>query len=218
MERASKPPPLKRAMRRGQVQSSDGSASETARRTTCAAYTALGWVVLFLAFHVYWYLGGSFASPGELPSLVPHRLLAWILEPFDSGWLLGPFVCLSIARGWARGRLATAAAALVWIACVLLFLRGGPGLIDDLTRATGLLSNGITGLSTKSTTGHASLRWSDWAIDSYFLLGGVIFALLARLYHAARAPNRPSRAAEAEQEPQVARRHDRRVIPGGSRG
>ena len=202
MERPSKPPP--RARRRREVQSPDGSAGETARRTTRAAHTALGWVVLFLAFHVYWYLGGSFASPGELPSLVPHRLLAWIFEPFDSGWLLGPFVCLAIARGWARGRLATGAEALVWIACVLLLLRGGPGLVDDLTRATGLLSNGITGLSTKGTTGHASLRWSDWAIDSYFLLGGIIFTLLARLYHAARGPNRPSRAAELEQEPEAA--------------
>lgn len=186
------------------MQSSDGSAGETARRTTRAAYTALGWVVLFIAFHVYWYLGGSFASPGELPSLVPHRPLAWIFEPFDSGWVLGPFVCLAIARGWARGRLGTAAAALVWIACALLLLRGGPGLVDDLTRATGLLSNGITGLSTKSTTGHANLRWSDWAIDSYFLLGGIIFALLARLHHAARTLDRPSSAAEAEQVPEAA--------------
>jgi len=130
----------------------DRAARESARRTTRAAYTALGWVVLFFAFRVYWYLGGSFASPGKLPadhtrcSPGPSRYSSRA----PSRW--GVRV-LAIARGWARGRLALAAAALVWAGCVLLLLRGGAGVIDDLTRATGLLPNGLTGLSTKDATG-----------------------------------------------------------------
>ena len=36
------------------------------------AYAALAWVVVFAAFHVYWFLGGSFGLGGELPSLVPE--------------------------------------------------------------------------------------------------------------------------------------------------
>jgi hypothetical protein len=67
---------------------------------------------------------------------------------------------------------------------VLLLLRGGAGILDDLTRATGLLPNGLTGLSTKDATGAADLRWSGWAIDAYFLAGGIIFGLLAVRYHA----------------------------------
>lgn len=165
-----------------------------ARRATRAGYAALGWVVLFFAFHVYWYLGGSFASPGNLPPIVPHSLVAWITEPVDSAWLIGPLVCLAIARGWARGRLALPAATLVWFGCVLLLLRGGAGLIDDLTRASGLLRNGITGLSTKETTGHADLRWADWAIDSYFLAGGIIFGLLAIWFRAQRRHSRQGAA------------------------
>ena len=93
----------------------------------------------------------------------------------DVAFPLGAFVCLAIARGWARGRLAPAAAALVWFGCALLLLRGGAGILDDLTHATGLLPNGLTGLSTKETTGTAALRWSGWAIDAYFLAGGIIF-------------------------------------------
>jgi hypothetical protein len=177
-----------------------GSAAEQrGRRTTHAAYTAFGWVVLFFAFHVYWYLGGSFASPGKLPGLVPHwaasasdlrLLLGWTSEVIvDGAWPLGALVCLAIARGWAQGRLASVAQALVWVGCVLLLLRGGAGVLDDLARATGLLPNGITGLSLDDTTGHAHLRWSDWAIDSYFLAGGIIFLLLA-VRHRAR-PTRP---------------------------
>ena len=157
----------------------DRAAGDRARRATRAAYTALGWVVLFFAFHVYWYLGGSFASPGTLPGR-PHSLAAWIFGiVVDVAFPLGAFVCLAIARGWARGRLALPAAALVWFGCVLLLLRGGAGIIDDLTRATGLLPNGLTGLSTKETTGTAALRWSGWAIEAYFLAGGIIFGLLA---------------------------------------
>ena len=66
-------------------------------------------------------------------------------------------MCLVIVRGWARRWLTLPAAGLVWFDCVLLLLRGA-GVIDDLTRATSLLGNGITGLSTKDTTGTADLR------------------------------------------------------------
>jgi hypothetical protein len=143
------------------------------------AYTALTWVLLFFAFHVYWYLGGSFVDPGELPGL-PHSPVAWTFTVVvAAAFPLGALVCLTIARGWARGPLACATSALVWLGCALLLLRGGPGVLDDLTRATGLLPNGITGLSLKDTTGHARLRWSDWTIDAYFLAGGIIFGLLA---------------------------------------
>lgn len=151
--------------------------------------------MLFFAFHVYWYLGGSLASPGELPPLLPHStagdssaharvlLVAWIVEvPVDSAWPIGALVCLAIARGWARGRLARIAQTLLWVGCVVLLLRGGSGILDDLTRASGLLPNGITGLSLKATTGHAHVRWADWTIDAYFLAGGIIFWLLATLH------------------------------------
>jgi len=160
--------------------------------------------VLFFAFHIYWYCGGSLASPGDLPPLVPGthsatagsaharaQVVAWIVEvPVDSAWPIGALVCLAIARGWARGRLVRVTNALVWVGCVVLLLRGASGLLDDVTRATGLLPNGITGLSLEATTGHAHLRWADWTIDSYFLAGGIIFWLLAVRYRTQQAPTR----------------------------
>ncbi|HEU5268009.1 MAG TPA: DUF3995 domain-containing protein [Jatrophihabitans sp.] len=165
------------------------TAPERARqepRPTGTAYTALGWVVLFFALHVYWYLGGSFASPGKLPGR-PHSLVGWMFNVVVTiAFPLAALVCLAIGRGWARGRLAPIAAGLVWFGCVLLLVRGGAGIIDDLTRATGLLRNGITGPSTKDTTGYAGLRWSGWAIDAYFLAGGILFGLLAVRYRAQR--------------------------------
>ena len=185
----------------------DRPACESARRTTRVAYTALGWVVLFFAFHVYWYLGGSFASPGKMPGLVPHSLAHWIFAVVEGpAWPLGAFVCLAIARGWAHGRLAKPVAILVRLGAVILVLRGGLGVVDDLIRAAGVRT-GISGISTKQATGTAHLTWSYWAIETYFLIGGVIFTWLAirqrqhRRSHARRADAAPAAAASGRDRP-----------------
>jgi len=68
--------------------------------------------------------------------------------------------------------------------CALLRLRGGAGVLDDLTRASGLLRNGITELSIEDTTAMAHIGWSGWTIDSDFVVGGIIFGVLAILYPA----------------------------------
>ncbi len=155
------------------------------------AYAALAWVVVFFAFHVYWYLGGTFAAPftsGQLPGLVPDSVAGWIFAMLEGpAWPLGAWVCLAIARGWLHGKMQRAAAIVVWLACTVLVLRGGAGLIDDLTRATGLLPNGISGISTKSATGMTHVTVSYWAIETYFLAGGIIFGLLAWRYRPSSA-------------------------------
>ncbi len=143
-----------------------------------AAHIALGWVVVFTGFHIYWYLGGSFASPGKMPG-APHSLIGWTFQVLIVGaFVLGFLAPLAICRGWAGGRLAKLVAIVVWLGAVILVLRGGAGVVDDLTRAAGART-GITGLSTVQTTGMGYVTWSGWAIDSYFLIGGLIFTWLA---------------------------------------
>lgn len=143
-----------------------------------AAQVALGWVMVFAGFHIYWYLGGAFASPGKLPG-APHSLIGWAFQVFVVGaFVLGFLAPLVISRGWAGGRLAKPIAVLVWLGSVILVLRGGAGVADDLIRAAGVRT-GLTGLSTGQTTGVAHLTWSGWAIDGYFLAGGLIFTWLA---------------------------------------
>jgi hypothetical protein len=163
------------------------------------AYAALAWVVVFFAFHVYWYLGGTLASPfesGEQPGLVPDSVGGWIFAMFETpAWPLGAWVCLAIARGWLRGRMRRAALFVVRLGCAALVLRGAAGLIDDLTRASGLLPNGISGISTESATGSTHVTASYWAIETYFLAGGLIFGLLGFRYRQARSPSQLSPAA-----------------------
>jgi hypothetical protein len=160
-----------------------GSAGMPAR----AAYAALAWIIVFFAFHVYWYAGGSFGRAGPLPDPTPNSVGGWIYEAVViSAFPLGAWVCLAIARGWPQGRMRRVAAMIVWLGFALLALRGGAGLIDDLTRATGLLPEGITGLTLKETMGtahpSASQLWSSWGTDAYFSAGGLIFGLLAFRY------------------------------------
>jgi hypothetical protein len=114
---------------------------------------ALGWVVVFVGFHIYWYLGGSAGSPGRLPGW-PHSLIGWTVNVLvDGTFALGLLVPWAISRRRALGRLARPIGALVWLGGMLLLLRGGTGLVDDLTRVAGILPNGISGLSTQQTTG-----------------------------------------------------------------
>jgi hypothetical protein len=159
-------------------------------RTAC---TALAWVVVFFAFHVYWYLGGSFGVGGEGYRRAPHSVAGWIYEVVVvSAFPLGAWVCLAIARGWPHGRMRRTATIIVWLACAVLVVRGGAAIIDDLTRAVGLLPNGITGLSHKQTMGAAYYRsasaiWSANITDGYFLAGGIIFGLLGWRYRPARS-------------------------------
>jgi hypothetical protein len=176
--------------------SARAAVKNSARLPVRVAYAALAWVVVFFAFHVYWFLGGSLGLSGELPSLVPDSVAGAIYEVLEAAvWPLGAWVCLAIARGWPRGRMRGAALIVVWLGCAVLVVRGGAGLIDDLTRAIGLLPNGITGLSHKQTMGAAYYRsasalWSGNIIDAYFLAGGIIFGLLGCRYRLSRSPTR----------------------------
>jgi hypothetical protein len=101
---------------------------DSARLPVRAAYAALAWVVVFFAFHVYWFLGGSFGLSGELPSLVPDSVAGWIYEVLEGTvGPLGAWVCLAIARGWPRGRMRRAALIVVWLGCAVLVSSAAPG-------------------------------------------------------------------------------------------
>lgn len=169
---------------------------DSARLPVRVAYAALAWVVVFFAFHVYWFLGGSFGVGGEGYRRAPHSVAGWIFEVLVvAAFPLGAWACLAIARGWPRGRMRRTATVLVWLGCALLVVRGGAGLIDDLTRAVGLLPNGITGLSHNQTMGAAYYRstsaiWSGNVTDGYFLAGGIIFGLLGGRYRQPRSEAR----------------------------
>ncbi len=122
-------------------------------RTRWLNYAASVWAGLFAAPHIWWALGISAGFPGGEAS---YRLFmsSWWRYLFDVVVVLLSLTAIVVAlallrpRGWIP-RVAA------WIACVMLTVRGGAGLIvDGLTRPF-------------------------WTLT--FLIGGILFGAVACL-------------------------------------
>ena len=153
-----------------------------ASRTT--AHAALVWMAVFLAWHVVWFSTGL-----KAPTAAVHHGAARVVF-----YALSVLVVLMVVAGtalplalastsWGRRvprRLLLSAA---WTATAILGARGLSGVIDDVLRATGLLRNGLTGLTMAQTLGTDHPSWwavvSSDATDVLFLAGGLVFGLAA---------------------------------------
>jgi hypothetical protein len=143
------------------------------------AYTAWAWMVVFAAFHAYWLLGGHFGLAGPIPEPSLDVFTIAVATMFAAGLV----VPLAAARPWGRRLPAWMLVAALWTGSALLTLRGLAGVVDDLVRTTGILPNGLTGLTLEQTLGTASpatsAMWTGRVTDWYFTLGGLLFALAA---------------------------------------
>jgi hypothetical protein len=156
---------------------------------------ALAWAVLFTAMHGYWYLGGTIGlgdAPSPLPGL-PTSPAGWVFTIGVAGmFAVGLAAPIVLLRNRSRGGFRRTLVLLLWAGCLVLVLRGGSGLLDDVVRDAGLSSGGITGLSYQYTLGtaHPSTYTlvSTATIDAYFLLGGILYGWAART---ARVPATP---------------------------
>jgi Protein of unknown function (DUF3995) len=153
------------------------------RMTTTTARHAFTWTAVFIVWHAYWALGGDFGF-GDREAEIP-----------DAGWLFtlvvssmfaaGIAVPLAVMRGVGPRRLL---AGLLWAGAAVLAARGLSGLLDDALRFSGLAETGLTGLTNEDVLGSAHPSaytiWSTVAIDSFFVMGGLLFGRAAR--HAQR--------------------------------
>ncbi|WP_338258503.1 DUF3995 domain-containing protein [Dictyobacter halimunensis] len=154
-----------------------------------AGYAALGWVIVFLVFHVYWAFGGRFGlgdASAPLPAF-PHSVGAWLFTIIVFGmFVLGIIVPLAIVQSWEsvfpRWMFLTAC----WIGSIVLIVRAVASMIDDFSRLTGILPNGLTGMTYAQITGDSQVSaytlWSGRGIDVYFLLGGILYGIVAWRY------------------------------------
>ncbi|WP_373558030.1 DUF3995 domain-containing protein [Paenibacillus sp. XY044] len=142
-----------------------------------------------MLFHIYWAFGGRFGlgdASSPIPPL-PTSLSEWIyFYVVIIMFAAGTIVPLATIRSWRRYFTRLMIVIACWIGCVVLILRGGAGFVDDFFRSTGLLPNGITGLTYEQTYGDEHIStytlWSSRAMDGYFILGGVLYGLTAWFY------------------------------------
>lgn len=173
-----------------------GAAGLTRARVTArAANLAFSWTVAFIALHVYWYLGGRVGFGDQADPLpgAPSSLGDWIFTVVVVAmFAAGLAVPSALVRSWGRRLPRRLLVWSMWIGCAVLVLRGGSGLLDDLLRFSGLADGGLTGLTNEEVLGsaHPSTNTivSTIAIDSIFLLGGLLFGYAARLARSAVRP------------------------------
>lgn len=153
------------------------------RRT---AYTAFAWVMVFLAWHVVWYLTGlGFPSTSGR-----HGAGRIVVQVFSLVVVLmviiGALLPLALARPWGRRVPRWLLLSTVWTGAAFLAARGVSGVGDDLVRVAGILPRGFTGLTTAQTLGtsHPSFWcvFASGATDVLFTVGGLAFALAAITY------------------------------------
>jgi hypothetical protein len=161
----------------------------------------LYWTVAFAALHVYWYLGGrvGFGDQQDPLPAAPSSLGDWIFTVVIFGmFAAGIVVPSALGRPWGRRLPRWLLVWSMWIGCAVLSLRGGTGLLDDGLRFTGLVDDGLTGMSNERVLGSAHpttyTQLSAVAIDAIFFIGGLLFAYAAALVSSAASPVRTTSA------------------------
>ena len=136
------------------------------RRAAWVGYAACAWAFLFAIAHFYWALGGCAGFPVEAceaglsnPWFLAYDLIAGVL------CVLGAVIALALVRPWGRTITRWTLLVLAWAGGVMLLLRGGVGLVQDVLIVAGP-GNGW---------------YPTMLYDPWFLVGGVLFCAAAHL-------------------------------------
>ncbi|MFG2324888.1 hypothetical protein [Streptomyces sp. NPDC048568] len=62
----------------------------------------------------------------------------------------------------------------LWIGCAVLTMRGEPGLVENVTTATGLTPHGLLGMEKEAVDTGSRDFWKTMVINAYFFLGAVL--------------------------------------------
>ena len=122
-------------------------------------YAAFVWSTLFGLIHIYWAAGGTLGFEGRTMSEVLFiiNLVAIAL------CIIAAFTALALVQAWGRKFPSWLLLTSAWGACVVLGLRGGAGIIQSLLEAE-------------------SLSLLLIIVEPFFLLGGILYGILAFLY------------------------------------
>ncbi|MDP9863142.1 MULTISPECIES: DUF3995 domain-containing protein [Streptosporangium] len=172
----------------------DGTTAARSRRAAWAGYGAAAWGFLFALPSFYWALGGTAGATTTIsPSLV--RLVqdgvTWfIVVLWVTGALkvVGGVLGLALVRRWGTGmsRLLQFAA---WGAGVLLLWHGGLFVVQGL-----LLQLDGTGIAPELLP---VIRWYTYLWGPWFMAGGLLFVLAARVQRRGLADRRGTAVAGA---------------------
>lgn len=159
-----------------------------------AGFAAFGWVVVFIAWHVVWYLTGlAFPTSSHFhgDARVAYTVVSILT---DLMWVIGCVLPLALVQPWGRRIPRWTRLSAAWIATGVLAARGLSGILDDLLRAFGF-ARGLTGLTAAQAAGTTHItfwvQFSGVTTDVLFAAGALAFGAAA-LAHRRTALSRPS--------------------------
>ncbi|MFE1770204.1 hypothetical protein [Streptomyces sp. NPDC059008] len=94
----------------------------------------------------------------------------------------GAALTLATVRPWGRRLPVWMVRLPLWGGTVLLTVRGVPGLVENITTATGLTPYGLLGLSEQPIDAASGEFWTTMAINTYFFVGAVVMLPLVLRY------------------------------------
>ncbi len=136
------------------------------------AYAAVAWLVVSFVWHVQ--MGVMYEDMMDPNDDTP----VWVFLSYDALIVLmsvvGAVCVLAAVQPWGRGAPSWLVRAPLWIGCAVLTMRGVPGLIENITTATGLTPHGLLGMDEEAVDTGSWEFWKTMVINGYFFLGAVL--------------------------------------------
>lgn len=154
------------------------------RRRAGWAYAAFGWLTASFVWHLW--MGLDFRSAmGDQDAVPVGAFLAYdgLITVMSA---VGAVLALATVRPWGSRLPGRVVRVPLWCGAVLLTVRGVPGLVENITTATGLTPYGLLGMAERPADPASGDFWTGMAINAYFFVGAVVMLPLAVL--AQRAP------------------------------
>ncbi|GGR47170.1 DUF3995 domain-containing protein [Streptomyces netropsis] len=144
---------------------------DSVKSPTGWAYAAAVWLALSFVWHLQ--MGIMYRDAMGADSTGP----VWIFLAYDgliTAMSLAGVVCvLAAVKPWGRRLPPWSVRWPLWFGCALLTLRGVPGLVENITVATGLTPYGLLGMEEEPLDTGLWEFWKDMVINSFFFLGAV---------------------------------------------
>ncbi|MEU9101295.1 hypothetical protein [Streptomyces sp. NPDC048361] len=160
------------------------------------AYSAAAWLGVSFVWHVQMGVMGAY-DPDSVSTGPNGGGPLWLFLAYDGLITLmsgaGAVCVLATVRPWGARAPGCLVRVPLVIGCVLLTVRGVPGLVENITEAVGLTPHGLLGTSEKRIERGSWDFWKDMLINGFFFIGAVLLVPATRR-HLRRTPRRPTHA------------------------
>lgn len=169
--------------------------SEPGKSLLCWAYAAVTWLLVSFVWHVQ--MGVMYEDAMGPDDGTP----VWLFLSYDALIVLmsvvGVVCVLGTVKPWGRRAPSWLLRAPLWIGCAVLTIRGVPGLVENITTATGLTPHGLLGMEEETMDTGSWNFWKTMLINAYFFLGALLLVPATLLSRPTRRTAKATRTVDS---------------------